>query len=320
MKIIPFIIVIAAGVAGLYFTQQPTTEINPVLGDESYHAMYGAEVPSDLSEQKRIRIHLAYVEQLLSRKDVSHLSPTLRENRRKAITLLNKYWRKGEFPSNYDYPGERKPCFRDKHDQICAVGYLVQQTGHEDVVKSIEATENYSTIYEMTNPELLEWVKLSGLTLEECAMIQPTYNSYYVPNPDYIPADYAISSSALTGIGFSTSLISMVNLKTPSKNGWIAPTIGIASGVGQITLGALNYNRNNCSNDWYCYYPTVQKRHQNLSMFNIAFGTFTTAFNTYALIQQIRGKKKRNDLSWNVFGYQSPSKDVTLGFNLIKRF
>ncbi|MFK7784655.1 MAG: hypothetical protein AB8B56_06060, partial [Crocinitomicaceae bacterium] len=227
------------------------------------------------------------------------------------------YWRTAEFPSNYDYPDQRKPCFRDKNDQICAVGYLVQQTGNEDLVKGIEATENYATIYEMTNSKLADWVDQSGLTLEECAMIQPTYGAPITSDPDYIPPAYAISSSAISGIGLSTSLISLSNLKTSQKNGWIAPTIGMASGISQITLGAFNYNRHYYSDSWY-YYPN--KRNQNLSMFNIAFGTFTTVFNTYALVQQIRGKKKRSDLSWNVFGYQSPNKEVALGFNLVKRF
>lgn len=320
MKIIPFIIVIVAGIAGLYFTQSSEVGVNPVLGDESYHTMYGTEVPSNLNEQKRIQIHLAYVEQLLIKKDVSHLSTKLQINRKKAIDLLRNYWRNSEFPSNYDYPGERKPCFRDKNNQICAVGYLVQQTGHEDLVKSIEATENYSTIHEMTNSELMTWVDQSGLTLEECAMIQPTYGGYVESDSDYVPTGYAISSSAISGIGLSTSLISLGNLKTSTKNGWIIPSIGIASGVGQITLGALNYNRTFPSNSWINTPPPIHKRHQNLSMFNIAFGTFSTAFNAYALIQQIRGKKTRSDLSWNVFGYQSPSNDLTLGFNLVKRF
>lgn len=320
MKIIPFLIVIAAGIAGLYFTQSSEDGINPILGNESYEVTFGSEVPSDLNEKERIQIHLAYVENLLLKKDIRHLSKELQENRKTAISLLHTYWRNGEFPSNYDYPNERKPCFRDKNNQICAVGYLVQQTGNEDLVASIEATENYATIYEMTNPKLIEWVEQSGLTLKECAMIQPTYSAPQETDENYIPPGFAISSSAISGIGLSTSLISLSNLKTPQKNGWIAPTIGITSGLTQVTLGAINYNREFPQNYWISSYPTVHHRHQNLSMFNIAFGTFTTAFNTYALIQQIRGKKSRNDLSWNVFGYQSPNNDISVGFNLVKRF
>ncbi|MDG1330988.1 MAG: hypothetical protein P8P74_01555 [Crocinitomicaceae bacterium] len=318
MKIIPFLIVIAAGVAGLYFTQPSEDGINPILGNESYEVTFGAAIPSDLNEKERIQIHLAYVENLLLEQDVSHLSKELQENRKIAINLLSNYWRNGEFPSNYDYPNQRKPCFRDKNNQICAVGYLVQQTGNEDLVASIEASENYATIYEMTNPELIKWVEQSGLTLKECAMIQPTYGSPIYYDENYVPPGYAISSSAISGIGLSTSLISMSNLKKPSKGGWIAPTIGMASGVSQITLGAINYNRQYI--DPWTWSGSVNKRNQNLSMFNIAFGTFSTAFNTYALIQQIRGKKTRSDLSWNVFGYQSPNNDISVGFNLVKRF
>jgi len=319
MKIIPLLIAISAGIAGFYFTRPTEAGVNPILGDESYEVTFGTPVPDDINEKERIQIHLSYVEQLLLKKDVSHLPEELRIKRIEAIKLLNTYWKNGEFPSNYDYPNERKPCFRDKNDQICAVGYLVQQTGHEDLVAEIESTENYATIHEMTNPELIKWVKQSGLTLNECAMIQPTYG-YPGPTYDenYVPKGYAISSSALSGLSLSTSLINLSNLKTSQKNGWILPSIGMASGISQITLGSIHYNRNYSS--YWGWYGGTSVRNQNVSMFNIAFGTFTTAFNTYALIQQIRGKKKRSDLSWNVFGYQSPNKEVAVGFNLVKRF
>lgn len=321
MKILPYIIALIAGIGGFYFSKSPSTGINPILGDESYCVQFGTEVPSDLSEKERIQIHLSYVEKLLRKKDVSSLSPKLRENRQKAIELLHDYWISGEFPSNYDYPNQRKPCFRDRKNQICAVGYLVQQTGNEDLVKAIESTENYSTIYEMTNPELLEWVKQSGLTLKECAMIQPTYSAPIEADPTYVPTGYAISSSAISGIGLSSTLISLGNLKTPKKFGWIVPTVGIISGMSQITLGAVNYNREFPVDPWgWNTYPVVHRRHQNLSLFNIGFGTFTTAFNMYALIQQRRGIKSRSDLSWNVYGFQSKSNDYTVGFHLIKRF
>lgn len=319
MKIIPLIVVLAAGIAGFFLSESPIQGVNPILGDESYHQLYHSEVPKNMNEQKRIQIHLAYVEQLLMSKDVSNLSPPLRENRSEAIALLHAYWKKGEFPSNYDYPGERKPCFRDKKDRICAVGYLVQQTGHESVVEAIESTQNYATIYEMTNADLSKWVAKSGLTLEECAMIQPTYAAPPESDPNYIPTGYAISSSAISGIGLSTTLMSMGNLKTPKKFGWIAPSIGMVSGITQITLGAINFNREFPYNPWGSY-PTLHQRHQNLSLFNIGFGTFTTAFSSYAFIQQLRGKKKRTDVSWNVYGFQSPSKDYSFGFNLVKQF
>ena len=95
MKAIPFLIVIAAGIAGLYLNRPSQDVINPVLGNQSYEVTFGTEVPSDLNEKERIQIHLAYVEQLLLKKDVSHLSPELRKNRKKAIDLLNRYWRNG---------------------------------------------------------------------------------------------------------------------------------------------------------------------------------------------------------------------------------
>lgn len=320
MKVIPFIIILAAGITGLYFSHPTDIGINPVLGDKSYEELYGESAPADLDEQARIRIHLAYVEKVLRKKDTRHLSPALQEKRAQATSLLHTYWQNGEFPSNYDYPNERKPCFRDKHDQICAVGYLVQQTGNEALVREIESTENYATIYEMTNPKLIEWVNQSGLTLEECAMIQPTYSTPIESDPDYVPTGYAISSSVLSGVSLSTSLINLKQLQTPQKHGWIMPSIGIASGVSQTLIGSLNYNRQFPANGWIGMYPEPHKRHQNLSLFNIAFGTFTTAINTYALVKQVNHRKKRSDISFNLYGFQSPTNEVNVGFRLTKQF
>jgi hypothetical protein len=320
MKTLSFIIILIAGITGFFLPVEPIQGVNPILGDKSYHQLYHSEVPKNFTEQKRIQIHLAYVENLLMQADVSRLSPELRKNRSEAIALLHAYWKKGEFPSNYDYLGERKPCFRDKNDRICAVGYLVQQTGNELLVEAIEATQNYATIYEMTNADLSKWVATSGLTLKECAMIQPTYSTPPENDPNYIPTAYALSSSAISGIGLSTTLISMGNLKTPTKFGWITPAVGITAGISQLTIGAINYNRQFPNDAWGWGSSSIYKRHQNLSMFNVGFGTLTTALNSYALFQQLRGKKKRTDLSWNVYGFQSPKKDYSFGFNLIKQF
>ena len=55
-------------------------------------------------------------------------------------------------------------------------------------------------------------------------------------------------------------------------------------------------------------------------MMDIGVGTLSAAFNTYALIRAVKGRKKRSDLSWNVFGYRnSQTQQVAMGFTLRKQ-
>lgn len=322
---IPLFIILLGFVLHPITSSTIQNEVNPVIGDESYTFATGHKFDKKVSEQQRIRIHLAYVEQKLRNQPTDHLSADLKKKRTIALDWLNTYWRAGEFPSNYDYPGTRKPCFRDKEQQICAVGYLVQQSGREDLVREIEKTMNYATIYEMDNEALAKWVAQSGLTLEECAMIQPTYNfpqpepepSPILTDPDYVPAGYSITSASLSGLSAAMSATSIIQLRN-GKSNWITPALGIGSGVSQIVMGSVYYNKDYSTTT--NVYGTVYKRNQNLSMMNIGIGTFTAALNTYALIRTIQGKKKRTDLSWNVFGYQDRSSKYTVGFNLVKQF
>jgi TonB family protein len=164
--------------------------LNAVIGDESYVHKFGEAPGADATEQIRIQTHLEYVEQLLRSKSVTHLTTEQLKNRTRMIELLNEYRIAAEFPANYDYPDERKPCFLDKTGNICAVGYLVQQTAGMELVNTINTDYQYGYITEMEVPELTAWVSNSGLSLEECAIIQPTYDHMKrVPEPIVEPIE-----------------------------------------------------------------------------------------------------------------------------------
>lgn len=152
--------------------------VNAVIGDISYIWKYGKAPGIHTNEQLRIATHLEYVEKLLRSRDASGLPQELQESRAELLDHLHEYWNAGAFPVNYDFPGERRPCFIDKNGNICAVGYLVEQSAGRKMAEAINARYQYSYIADMNMPALLGWVENSGLTLEECAMIQPEYGHY----------------------------------------------------------------------------------------------------------------------------------------------
>ncbi|MEW6469704.1 MAG: hypothetical protein AB1458_12305 [Bacteroidota bacterium] len=154
--------------------------VNALLGDIGFVKKFG-RLPDELSDRTlRIQTHLQYVEGLLRSASTAHLSAAQKENRNNMLGLLHDYWTAGDFPLNYDY-ATRRPCFIDKDGNICAVGYLVQQTAGQEAADKINSLYKYSYITEMQLPELEGWIAASGLSETECAMIQPAYEPYLVP-------------------------------------------------------------------------------------------------------------------------------------------
>jgi hypothetical protein len=127
-----------------------------------------------LTEQQLVQLHLQQTELLLRKKDVSHLSPAQKKQREKNLNTLHAYWVNGMFPIN-DQHANRQPYFIDKHNTYCAVGYLMQQSGADNMAREIHNTQNFSYLLDISHPQLMEWAFNSGLTLDELALIQPGY-------------------------------------------------------------------------------------------------------------------------------------------------
>ena len=125
--------------------------INPVIGDESFFTLMGHAPTSQTNEDFRISVHLFYVEQILRKKDVNHLSKEQKRKREAVLDILHSYLLRGKFPKNYDYPDERKPCFIDKHGTLCAVGYLVSETTGREVSEVINEEYKYFDLKDMVN-------------------------------------------------------------------------------------------------------------------------------------------------------------------------
>src|SRR6218665_1529408 len=195
------ILLIASFLFGLLCKgQQHLQSVNALLHDESYSYFFCSLPNNQTNEHMRLQAHLYYTEQLLREKPVSHLSGKQAYNRALVLDLLNQYTGEAAFPVNLDHPGERRPCFIDVFGNICAVGYLIEQTKGREMAEAINRKHQYDFLLDMNEPAIAAWADEYGLTLEECAMIQPTYGPVQPQtiHKDIKPA-YGIASGVLGG-------------------------------------------------------------------------------------------------------------------------
>lgn len=131
-------------------------------------------------------------------------------------------------------------------------------------------------------------------------------------DPDYVPTGYLVTSGVLSGTGMAYSIIG-VNQLNQDKPNWAYPAIGISSGLTQITLGAVYYNRD------FGNTGIIYRRNQNVSLANMGFGSLMTAFNTYMLVRTLK-RKTLPTTSLSLVHYPTQQNRFTLGINLTKRF
>lgn len=131
------------------------------------------------SDQEYIQTHLTHVLEVLRSNEISTLNCEQLETRTTLIGVLEGYKNRGLFPMNY-HRSERIPVFIDEHNTHCAVGFLLKETGFENVAQRISEKNNYAWVIEIDDPALLTWQAFSGFTLEELKLIQGAYD-YYPP-------------------------------------------------------------------------------------------------------------------------------------------
>ena len=287
-------------------------KVNPVIGNESFVAMHGHQPTPATPEQQRIRTHLRYVEQQLRAKDVSHLAPQLRERRQQMLDLLRQYRQNGRFPHN-NTSAKRTPCFIDEQGNICAVGYLVAQTAGRKVAEALNQQFQYDRIYEMTAPALKAWVQQSGLTLKECAMIQPAYGrrtgNLIGHTGNTIDATEGVASGLLTGGNLALSALNLSQFSSQRSSNEL-PYAGLALGAGQLILGVTQYP-DNAKRD--------TERLERLAMTNIGVGFGTLLASGFNLTL---GDKVIPDENTAVRLHSVPTRDqnVSVGLTLTRQF
>lgn len=301
--------------------QQKLQEINPILHDESYLAVFGVLPDAVTNEQERIQTHLVYAEQLLRKVNVNGLTTEQQANRSFILDLLHQYAAAGVFPTNRDYPNERRPCFIDDNGNICAVGYLVAKTKGLELAQQINDKHQYDFLLDMNEPVIEKWAHEYGLTLEECAMIQPTY-SWPSPNPPQsqtsyadIKAGYGISSGIVGGTNIA---VNVINLSRRFNHNRTFSYIGLVTGAGQVIMGITHVKTGKGylpSNGYDTY--TSYKAQNNLSYVNIAMGTTTliTSALNLALHKKIRDKRS----AVNLYSYPNYNNSLTMGMSFTRK-
>ena len=315
MKILFFFISLLSTV--IIASAQPNLqEINAVLHDESYVTATGHLPTPTTHETERIQVHLSYVEELL-RSANHHLSAAQSANRVEVINLLHQYWLAGVFPVNRDYPSERRPCFIDADGNICAVGFLIEQTKGREMAELINEKHQYDFLLDMHEPAIEEWAKEYGLTLEECAMIQPTYGPPPADQTTYaeIKTGYGVSSGLVGGTNIA---INFANLSNRFKQNKTLSYLGLVTGTTQVILGLANTKRTtNFSVINGGEYYTSYKAQNNLSYVNIAMGTTTIITSALNLALQKKMNCKKNVLS--LYSQPNYSNSVSMGFSFTRK-
>ena len=149
-----------------------------------------------LTDREWIRFHLMKVEEILRNRNTSQLSASQSYNRNKCLGYLHSYWLTGNFPINDDY-SFRTPIFIDKHDNFCAVGYLIKASGHEGLSRFIAAQSNLAYVRQMNYPELGIWAIENGFTVDELAWIQPTYPEPISPVLPLLPNGFDVGPKCM---------------------------------------------------------------------------------------------------------------------------
>lgn len=298
----------------------PNQTVNRIIGDISFVKRFHKTPDEHTNEQLRIVTHLEYVESLLQEKDVSSLAAEQRRNRTIVLKLLKEYIAKRRFPVNEKYPFERRSCFIDRHGNICAVGYLIEKTVKRSVAEKINGKYQYEYITDMNDPVIARWANAFGLTIEECAMIQPTYG----PAPDpYISdirhhpinASQGVASSIIGGVN---AALLMTNLSGSSRGmGNTFARAGIFTGVAQIIFGAATLKKDHIHSTYWSAYRDSYKARNTLSYVNIATGAATVMTSVVNMAINRKAKRRKNTL--NLYSSPGMNKNLDVGFAFVKR-
>jgi hypothetical protein len=322
-KVIKVSFLTALTICFCFFTPKASDNkqtVNAILGDISFLQKFGYVPDLATDENLRIKTHLEYVEKQLRSKDVSGLSPELQQRRSQLLDFLHAYWEAGAFPRNYDYRNTRKPCFIDKDGRICAVGYLIEKTVGRKIAEDINSRHKYEEILAMNDKVVDEWIAASGLSREECAMIQPAYGGGggLFPTPstasnNNITKGEGISSSVFSGANVSINTINLLQTIKGTNNKTVG-VLGLITGAGQTFLGVAMFPESNT--DYYGTNATNESK-KTLSMVNIGLGTTTMLLSAWNLISN--KKPRYPKVTWNLNSFETPNNTLGMAVTFRKR-
>ena len=244
---------------------------------------WGASAPAAV-ETARIRAHLAAVERELREEDVGAWTASQQAARTRNLDVLHEYWVRGVFPKNTGFPGARVPYFVDPYGTRCAMAYLIEQSGHGNLVARVAATNNNARIRDLkTDPELIAWLQANGLTADEAARVQPFYGGPPPTTPD--------ASAASVGYKTTTGMVigaGAVTLALNAARTGISPiftgVLGIAGGAVGLAAGGPNLDKSGSR--------------RTLGFVNAGVGTASVVFGVYRLARRPRTQGRANLAPW----------------------
>jgi len=140
----------------------------------------------------------------------------LAHNRQLQIKRIRDYMNRGRFPLNEGQSPDAIPIFVDRHETHCAVGHLMHSDGKDAEVAQIVSTNNLVRIRGVEGGDMVQWIRTSGLTQEEAAMIQPSYpfgvfsfdflNAGFGRLPLSLPNDITLLDVSVRGARFHATL------------------------------------------------------------------------------------------------------------------
>ncbi len=130
-------------------------------------------------EADRIRTHLRMVREELGARRMDGLTQMQRASRARLLQRLGDYADGRVFPRNGSLP-YRNPVFIDAYGTACAVGWLMIESGHGGLARSISAGFNLGYVHEIAADarfadRVAAWAEAHGFTTDELAWIQPGY-------------------------------------------------------------------------------------------------------------------------------------------------
>lgn len=288
--------------------------VNPILGDISYEIKFGHKPNGDTNNDLRVKTHLEYVENLLRQKDVSNIPLALQTRRKHILDLFHDYWMNGVFPKNYDYSDQRKPCFIDKDNNICAVGYLVEQTVNRQVANKINASHKYDEVLAMNDEIVDDWISTSGLTKKEVAMIQPSYGPQPVDNYNFISPVYGVSSALIGGLNISLTTMNGIQIRSGYTDKFVGK-FGMVSGGVQVAMGLISIPKQD--NNGFTRIEANESK-KVLSLINIGIGTSTFVLSYLNLRANDKRNKKLN--SWNIYSVPIDNNKNGVALSFTRKF
>ncbi|GLC25247.1 hypothetical protein [Roseisolibacter agri] len=237
-------VVLAAGIAaGLALTFLVGTVATSRAARPSDTDVAESRAAARAVEVARIRAHFDSVLTELPARDLSALTPAQRGRRAAALATLRAYRDRGEFPHNYDFPGQAVPYFVDRGTgTLCAVAHLLAASGRRDIVDRVARTDNNVWIAALAgDTAFTAWLDANGLTLAEAARIQVPYVEGWDESPAAVATRRPVyTAGSVLAVGSALGMTVWNARSNARGTGRVRSALGAAAGAAALGMGAAS--------------------------------------------------------------------------------